>query len=402
LLRILPSTRLILSYVFDWISILIIAAIGGGLSLTKPNHRPFSLVDLNISFPHQHEKISSTILWIVSLVVPAAIIFFVCLVFVPGRTASAGTPSKLKWRRKLWELNTGWMGLGLSLALSVLITQGLKNLFGKPRPDMLSRCLPNLEQIVPLAGGYAQSFNREWVLVDYSICTQTDKSYLDDGFKSFPSGHASNSWSGLFYLALFLCSKFAIFIPFTPTGPNTELSDDLLLPLSTHENPDEHKFSSIPPRNRAAAPPVYLLALPLVPIAVAIYITSTRYFQFFHFGIDATIGTLVGILTSWFSFRFYHMPISRGAGWSWGARTRDRAWGIGIGRGGYVGLEGWRSSKRSRDVEHLKPATANGMNAGVRPHDDLVGPGLHDSSGIGTQRDTQIISNTNLDREAKQ
>jgi hypothetical protein len=53
---------------------------------------------------------------------------------------------------------------------------------------------------------------------------------------------------------------------------------------------------------------------------------------------------LIGILSSWFAFRWYHLPISRGAGWSWGARSRNRAWIIGVGRGGYVGPEGWESA----------------------------------------------------------
>jgi hypothetical protein len=40
------------------------------------------------------------------------------------------------------------------------------------------------------------------------------------------------------------------------------------------------------------------------------------------------------------------LPLSRGAGWSWGARSRDRAWVVGVGRGGYVGPEGWSSTSK--------------------------------------------------------
>lgn len=32
----------------------------------------------------------------------------------------------------------------------------------------------------------------------------------------------------------------------------------------------------------------------------------------------------------------YHLPIRRGSGWAWGPRSAERAWGIGIGRQGYV------------------------------------------------------------------
>ena len=41
---------------------------------------------------------------------------------------------------KLWEWNTAWMGLALGLAITFFFTEGLKNVIGKPRPDLLSRC----------------------------------------------------------------------------------------------------------------------------------------------------------------------------------------------------------------------------------------------------------------------
>lgn len=172
------------------------------------------------------------------------------------------------------------------------------------------------------------------------------------------------SWSGLLYLAFFLCSKFAVGIPFLPpkritpdrpTGLDAYLGSDSHSVLPSHAKEESELSgqtfgpSRIPPRNQAAAPPVYLLALPLVPICTAIYITSTRYFQFFHHGFDMIVGTLIGVVSAYFAFRYYHLPISQGAGWSWGARSRDRAWAIGVGVPGYVGTEGWTSaSKRTR------------------------------------------------------
>lgn len=189
-----PSVRLITSYVFDWIVIIAIAALGAGWEYVEPFHRPFSPVDLSISYPHQNsEMIPTWLLVVVSLVAPAGIIFLVCLFLVPGPTAERGTPKALIWRRKLWEWNTGWMGLALSLATAFMITQGMKNLFGKPRPDLLSRCQPDLGRIEefainPIVG---QAFNQNWVLVTSAICQTDNEDLLKDGFKSFPSGHAS-------------------------------------------------------------------------------------------------------------------------------------------------------------------------------------------------------------------
>lgn len=190
------------------------------------------------------------------------------------------------------------------------------------------------------------------------------------------------SWSGLLYLAFFLCSKFAVGIPFLPpkritpdrpTGLDAYLGSDNhnTSGLSSQSSKDREVVtgqtfgpSRAPPRNQAAAPPVYLLALPLIPICTAIYITSTRYSQFFHHGFDMIFGTLIGAVSAYFAFRYYHLPISQGAGWSWGARSRDRAWAIGVGIPGYVGTEGWSSRNRGTSAPApLDETYANGTSA---------------------------------------
>jgi membrane-associated phospholipid phosphatase len=299
------------------------------------------------------------------------------MVFVPGPTASRGTSKALIWRRKLWEWNIGWMGLALSLATAFLITQGMKLLFGKPRPDLLSRCQPDLSRIQQTLVNPVVSnvVNANWVLVTSDICTNSDRSRggeLMDGFKSFPSGHSSFSWAGLLYLTLFLASKFSVAIPFLPprpysTNPNhtsaiarSNLKKQASMAFSKHESiPASTAYADefvVPIRYQNAAPPVWTLVFILTPVGAAIYICSTRWTDYRHFGFDILFGALIGIVTSWFSFRFYHLPITRGAGWAWGPRSYNRAWGIGVGRGTYVGTEGWSKGGRSETA---------GMNGGM-------------------------------------
>ncbi|KAK7511567.1 PAP2 domain-containing protein [Phyllosticta citriasiana] len=378
----ISSKRLVASYVFDWIVIFAIAAVGGGWSYISPYHRPFSLLNLDIAFPHDNsETIPTWLLVVLGLIVPAAFIFLVCLFFVPGPTANKQTPQSLIWRRKFWELNAGYMGLGLSLASTFLLTQGMKNLFGMPRPDLLSRCQPDLANVGDyVVGGYGQDISDRWTLVNSAICQQTDKSTLDDGFRSFPSGHSSFAWSGLLYLTFFLCSKFAIAIPFLPPRPYSldathtaiERRQSFALPLynspnasTLHNKPTTdglHDLSPpsssagldtaaspatgiVPIRNQAAAPPTYTLVLAVLPVGVAIFVSASRYFDFRHHGFDILFGSFIGIAMAWLSFRWYHLPIREGAGWAWGARSRNRAWGVGIGVLGYVGSEGWGPAK---------------------------------------------------------
>jgi hypothetical protein len=189
---------------------------------------------------------------------------------------------------------------------------------------------------------------------------------------SIPQVHISHtnvstvSWAGLLYLSLFLASKFAVAIPFLPPRPYSmnPAHTSAIAPsnlkkqrsYSFHKQESHLSSSShteeqiVPMRYQNAAPPVYTLVLVLVPVGTAIYICATRFTDFRHFGFDLLFGSLIGITTSWFSFRFYHLPITRGAGWAWGPRSYQRAFGVGVGMGSYVGNEGWSKSERSATV----------------------------------------------------
>ena len=93
-----------------------------------------------------------------------------------GRRKLTG-PYRLKDR--LWELNCGILGLFLSQAAAFVITSALKNVIGKPRPDIIDRCqLGNISL-------------KAYELATYEMCNQKDHHILKDGFRSFPSGHSS-------------------------------------------------------------------------------------------------------------------------------------------------------------------------------------------------------------------
>ena len=311
-----------------------------------------------------------TVLLIVSIVVPGIITALISLLFVPGPTAARGTPKALIWRRKLWEWNTAWMGLGVALAGAFMVTEGLKDVAGKPRPDLLARCIPDLSRVSEFhVSGLGLVYPEAPVVVSSGICQQVDASILRDGFASWPSGHSSFSWAGLFYLTLFLCAKFAIAIPFL--GQHNYSQYQPAYP-STFEEPqiqDKEKSSyTIPARNQAAAPPVYLLIIAFIPIGGALYICLSRYADYRHAGFDIISGAVIGAFFAWFGFRWYHLPIQKGAGWSWGARSRDRAFFNAIGQPTYVGDEGWESRKAAEN---------NRLDNGPR-EETMVGGGIPD------------------------
>jgi diacylglycerol diphosphate phosphatase/phosphatidate phosphatase len=110
---------------------------------------------------------------------------------------------------RLWEMNCGILGLGLSVAGTICVTGALKNATGKPRPDIIARYVPgdaSAGRRGSLGSQLTPRNNRcnprqgatnaaVWGLVTSEICTQTDHRILKDGFKSWPSGHASSTTS---------------------------------------------------------------------------------------------------------------------------------------------------------------------------------------------------------------
>jgi diacylglycerol diphosphate phosphatase/phosphatidate phosphatase len=96
-----------------------------------------------------------------------------------------------------------------SIFLTTFITDVIKNAVGRPRPDLISRCKP-------------LNTTPKDVLVDISVCTETDHHTLQDGWRSFPSGHSSFAFSGLGFLALFFAGQMHVF------RPRTDLTKALL------------------------------------------------------------------------------------------------------------------------------------------------------------------------------
>lgn len=84
--------------------------------------RPFTLLDLSISFPVVSESVSLVTLALVALFAPAAISALISLVLVPGRLARRSLSRGDGVRRKLWELHAGLAGLVLAVALAFFVT----------------------------------------------------------------------------------------------------------------------------------------------------------------------------------------------------------------------------------------------------------------------------------------
>ncbi|KAI5463034.1 PAP2 superfamily-domain-containing protein [Mariannaea sp. PMI_226] len=421
------SMRLLFSYVSDWLALCVVAGISAALGNITPHMRPFSLSSPDIAFPFtEHELVPSYLLLILNSIVPIVVILVVTLILVPGTTVPKGTPSGLIWRRKMWELHVGWLGLALSLVSAWAFTQCMKNLFGKPRPDLLDRCIPDIEHVAKyvVGGGLAWGDNNGQ-LVSAAICTQKDKAKLDDGFRSYPSGHSSSAAAGLIYLSLFLASKFSVTIPYvmpSPAAAASAVTGNKAFPSRFRSNADPYEPARVPtaPRNdaakdddmydefnqnmkvqslrrQAAAPPIYLLAITVLPFGVAIFIAGSRWHDYRHTGFDIMFGFAMGTITAIYAFRYYHLPIRVGAGWAWGPRSDERAFWAGVGRLGFVGEDeetGYHPQPRmDRETAFAAASTSYpAMTSGVltqRPVTNI--PEDTDEREVGLQRQASSV-----------
>ncbi len=192
------------------------------------------------------------------------------------KQTGAGLFSVYRFKDRLWELNCGILGLLLAEGAAFVITGTLKNLCGKPRPDLIARCLP-------LNGS---EDHQVFGLSTIEICQQTDQAIMTDGFRSFPSGHASAAFAGLFYLSLYLAAK-----------------------LHVLDNRGE----------------VWRTFIVLIPTLAASSIAMSRIMDARHHPFDVLFGSVLGILVAWAAYRQYFPPVSET--WKKGRAYPIRTWG---------------------------------------------------------------------------
>ncbi|KAF2275879.1 PAP2-domain-containing protein [Westerdykella ornata] len=284
--------RVIFSYILDYVIIVALIVAFYIVDKIEPFHQPFSMENYSLHYPFAvKERIPVFELCLIVVAAPAAIIAIYTLVIdglfshqTPMPAENRGLrrlSGRYRLKDRLWELNCGILGLGLSVMLAFTITGALKNAIGKPRPDLIDRCKVREDwENTKIAG------DPRWPLRTIEICTQEDDKILQDGFKSFPSGHSSTAFAGLFYLSLYLAAKLHIL-----------------------DSKGE----------------VWKAFVVLCPTLGAALVAGSRIMDARHHPFDVISGSLVGILVAWLSYRQYFPPISET--WRKGRAYPIRSWG---------------------------------------------------------------------------
>lgn len=155
----------------------------------EPFQRQFYVNDLTILHPFaEKERVSTTALFFYSTWLPLAVIAVVSLVLT--------TP-----KNKIYVTYVSGLGAVLSVFCASVVTDLLKNAFGRHRPDFLARC-------VPKAGTPINT-----LVYAKDVCTTKNISRLMDGFRTTPLGHSSISFAGLLYLSYWLAGQLAVTRP---------------------------------------------------------------------------------------------------------------------------------------------------------------------------------------------
>lgn len=162
--------------------------------------------------------------------------------------------------RSFWDYHCSALGLILGLAITGAITQFTKITVGRPRPDLLARCMP-------ITGSSDPTFG----LSSDAICTNTNTAIMIDGWRSFPSGHSSLSHAGLGFLSYYLAGKM-------------------------------HLFDTRGHAHKAW--------ISVTPIFGAILVAISRTMDYRHHWQDVVAGSILGLVVSYFAYRQYFPSLS--------------------------------------------------------------------------------------------
>jgi len=206
--------------------------------LIVPFHRFFTLSDPTIAYPYAAvQRVSAPANILYAGVCPLVFFIIYSLIARPG----------------FHKVHVTILGFIISITLSSFVTDIIKNAAGRPRPDLVDRCKP-------AAGTSATA------LLGIEVCTAPHNGVLQDGWRSFPSGHSSFAFAGLGYLSLWLCGQLHVL------RPRTDLARVLIV---------------------------------LAPLTGALLIALSRMADYRHDVYDVTAGSLLGWTITWFSYRRY-------------------------------------------------------------------------------------------------
>lgn len=196
------------------------------------------------SYPQGGEQIPAWAVPVISLLVPLAVMLIYFVVKRPP----------------FLEIHSLVLGFLSAMFISAAFTNFLKITTGKLRPDFAARCWPNNNANGAIEAVFGANGR--------PLCAANNNGANKDGRKSFVSGHASWTASGLGYLSFWLAFKLRVY-------------------------------------DGSGHPWRFVVAF--TPLWMSVWIGITRYQDYVHSGLDVFAGLIIGAIISYAIFRQY-MP----------------------------------------------------------------------------------------------
>ncbi|CDJ27384.1 Lipid phosphate phosphohydrolase 3, related [Eimeria mitis] len=270
------------------------------LLIKLPVERGTFCSDKSIALPYMSGSVSSPSLFVICLVFPALIMILVELLLAAVR-ATQETEKKGREQRVvilmdrrvpeiMQQLYMYVGGLALSVASVFLLTNALKAAVGSLRPHFLSVCKPDWSRVQ-----CTDSSGRREVYVQDFFCTG-NATAVEEGRRSFPSGHSSCSSCGLLFVALYLQCRFV---------------------WQQQATAPKHHLRQQQTRWGLAVEQLYWVAhaaaplLQFVLLLIALYVPATRVAEHFHRPIDVLAGMTIGVIGALYGFFFLVNPSRR-------------------------------------------------------------------------------------------
>lgn len=229
------------SYGVDWSIYLFFAAISIILGrLFQPTHEYF-VQDVRLQYSYRKDE-TFPIWQLVTLCIIVPPFLFLGVSVLDG--------CKTTRLRIFWDTFMALTALCGSMAAQILIVCVIKNSVGLPRPDFLARCEPGVD------------YGRATI----DDCTGRNYRLIDEGFRTFPSGHSSTAFAAMTMVSMFSAGKLQAF---------------------------DHRGMS--PK----------LAFALAPMVLACAIAASRIRDNRHFLSDTIAGGVIGAGSSWWFYRQY-------------------------------------------------------------------------------------------------
>ena len=217
-------------------------------------------------FPHQPDTVEVWWLGVLAAAVPTISIIAASFQSSHYYDKKLKNVNAKKRSFLLWDIYDAFMAYTLSVVVCGVLTSVVKLLYGRPRPDFFNRCFPDIS----LDDKSAIDAKINSISTLNLVCdSNSDEKVVEEGRKSFPSGHSSIAFVSFSFIAFYVWGK--------------------TLAFARYGKRRSWRFST---------------GWPFIIFAVYVCLSRTQDYR--HHWTDVLGGGLLGLFTAYICYRIYY------------------------------------------------------------------------------------------------